>query len=63
MLVFLFCPILNPFNIRDKVEIGEEKTTCPLDLGAGCGAKVAGKIGEIENKFWQVIAETDSHGM
>ena len=23
------CPILNPFNIREKIEIGEEKTSCP----------------------------------
>ena len=55
------CPILNPFKIREKVEIGEEKMTCSPNVSAGCHAKFFGIISEIENKFCQVIAETDSH--
>ena len=51
----IFVPKLNPFNIREKVEIRKEKTTCPSNLSAGCRAKVAGKIREIKNKFWQII--------
>ena len=36
---YISCYILNLFNIREKVEIGEEKTT--YNLNAGYRAKVA----------------------
>ena len=46
---FSCCPILNPFNIREKVEISKVMTTCPPNISAGCRVEVAGKIREIRS--------------
>ena len=37
-----------------KSKLGEEKTTCPPNLSAGCRAKVVVKTREIENKFFLI---------
>ena len=38
------CPILNPLNIREKVETGKEKTINPPNFEGKCRAKLPEKI-------------------
>ena len=53
--------IMNPLNIREKVEICQSKTKISAKFWAQDAAKIAWKIRENCKQFWQVTAMVDSY--